>query len=97
MNTKQLKKILKPSAKKTKTIFLESYIENDDSVTISYKFKGQKESHLKVPNEIWTGMRFEQDDDEKIVITNLNGITIVTNDTGWSRLVIESDEEDNDE
>lgn len=94
MNIKQLKRIMKPSAKKTKTIFLEAYIENGDSVTITYKFRGQKESHLKIANETWSGMKFEQDDDEKIVITNLNGINIVTNDSGWSRLSVEEEGDD---
>lgn len=93
MNVKQLKKIMKPTARQTKKVFLIGYIEDTDTVTITYCFKGQKESHLKIALDIWNGMTFTQDDG-KVVITNLNGLNVVTNDSGWSRLMDKDNEDE---
>lgn len=96
MNVEQLKKIMKPTVKKGKTVFLVAYIENDDdSVTLTYKFKGQKESHLKIDVSVWNGMEFKKQDGN-ITITDLNGLKVYTNENGWSRLTAEN-EEDQDE
>lgn len=96
MDVTALKRIMKPTVKKSKTVYLNSYLENEDSVTISYTIKGQKESHLKVDNEIWQGMEFKKSDG-KIMITNLNGLKMITNDNGWSRLITEDQEDSEDE
>ena len=90
MNIKQLKRVMKPTVKQAKKVYLTGYIEDTDTTTISYCFKGQKESHLKIPVDTWNGMKFEVEDD-KVIITNLNGLKIVTNDSGWSRLLNEDD------
>ena len=88
---------MKPTVKQAKKVYLTSYIEDTNTTTISYCFKGQKESHLKIPVSIWNGMKFEQDGDN-VIITNLNGLIIKTNENGWSRLITESEvEDDNDE
>lgn len=95
MNVEQLKKYMKPTERKTKTVYLTAYIEGDDDVTISYKFTNQKESHLKISREIWEGMSFKRVE-KGIQITDLNGLKVCTNDSGWSRLTTEN-EEDQDE
>ena len=94
MNAKQLRKIMKPVQKQAK-IILESYIENENTVTISYRFKGQQTSHLKIDSSIWNTMQFEKEEDA-IYITNISTLKVVTNENGWKRLVVDI-EEDNDE
>lgn len=93
MNVEQLRKVMKPTVKKSKSVYLISYLENEDSTTITYAIKGQKESHLKISIDIWNGMQFKKAEG-KILITDLNGLVIKTNENGWSRLVTESEEEE---
>lgn len=96
INVKQLKKYLKPSKPNTKTIYLKAYKEDETTTTIKYQFKNQKESNLTVPIEIWSGMKFEViESDVKIV--ELNGLEIITNETGWSRLALPQNKEEDDE
>ena len=95
MNVKQLKKIMKPTVRAAKKVYLIGYIEDSDTVTITYSFKGQKDSHLKIDLDIWNGMHFEQEEESnKVIITNLNGLQVKTNINGWSRLITESDAEE---
>lgn len=88
---KQLKKVIKPS-KYTKKVEIKGYAEGEESTVITYAFRNQKDSHLTIPNSIWSGMKFTKYED-KVEITNLNGLRVITNESGWSRLALPEMEE----
>ena len=92
----KLRKVIKPS-KYTKKVELKGYAEGEESTVITYAFRNQKDSHLTIPNSIWCGMKFIKNEDNKVEITKLNGLKIITNESGWSRLALPEMEEDNDE
>ena len=91
----KLRKVMKPT-KYTKKVYIKGYTEGEETTVLTYAFKGQKDSRLTVPNETFKGMKFKTAEEGKIEITDLNGLKILTNDSGWSRLIKE-DEEDIDD
>ena len=93
MNAKELEKIMPSSAKKQPKVQLTDYLKTKETCSFTYKFSGQKESHLKVKTQEWNKFRFETEED-KVYITKFDPLVIITNESGWKRLSYQEVEED---